>query len=167
MVNESIVQTFDGFMRNLINFKTELLGLRHNDRYSTETENLVKLIHKYMEKCHRIQHKSSAEPNSEKSVTDGVQFIDLIEEKERRYYEITSQYKVVKEERDSLLERIKVLESDNKEMEKQLLINNKHEEIQAVFSKLSALLLANKVDMNSSLKYSEREIINKLFKGKS
>lgn len=49
-LSESILQTFDGFMRSLINFKTDLLGLQHNDRYSNETENLVKLIQKYLEK---------------------------------------------------------------------------------------------------------------------
>lgn len=57
MYGESVFQTFEGLVRSLINFKTDLLGLKHNERYSSETENLVKLIQKYMDKCTKIQSK--------------------------------------------------------------------------------------------------------------
>jgi len=38
-----------------MNFKTDLLGLKHNDRYSSDTENLVKLIQKYIDKIIKIE----------------------------------------------------------------------------------------------------------------
>jgi len=83
----------------LINFKTDLLGLKHNDRYSTETENLVKLIQKYMEKWSKIQAKAKGNKDSNewrthrelssKEYFENDNFIDILEEKEHRYNELT------------------------------------------------------------------------------
>ncbi|CAI2362649.1 unnamed protein product [Moneuplotes crassus] len=174
-VSESVVQTFDGFVRTLINFKTDLLSLQHNDRYSSETENLVKLIQKYLEKCNRIQMKSSVSKNpsiskikahaenpSAMEYFENDNFVDLLEEKDKKCAEYASKYKKAKQDRENLLERIAILESDNKEMERQLTINKKHEEIETIFSKLSSLILSSNVDVTSALKHSEKEVINNL-----
>jgi len=44
-------------------------------------------------------------------------------------------------------------------------INNKHEEIENIFSKLSSLILANKANDQNCLKYKEKQLLNDLFQG--
>lgn len=53
----SVIQTSESLKRSLINFRSDLLGLQHNERYSAETDNLVKLIQKYVDKLMKIEHR--------------------------------------------------------------------------------------------------------------
>ena len=53
----SVVQTNESLKRSLINFRSDLLGLQHNERYSAETDSLVKLIQKYVDKLVKIEHR--------------------------------------------------------------------------------------------------------------
>lgn len=54
---DSVVQTSESLKRSLLNFRSDLLGLQHNERYSAETENLVKLIQKYVDKLAKIEQR--------------------------------------------------------------------------------------------------------------
>ena len=57
LLNDSVVQMNEWIKRSLMNFKTDLLGLKHNERYSADTENLVKLVQKYIDKIAKIEGK--------------------------------------------------------------------------------------------------------------
>ena len=67
---------------------------------------------------------------------------------------------------EKLLQRFVELEDSYKEMERKVKINDNYETIQNIFSKLSSLILSNKMDENLSLKHNERQLIQSLFGGK-
>lgn len=66
---DEVLQTSEAIKRSLANFKSDLLGLKHDERYSTETDNLVKLIQKYMERFYRIEYKYKLRNTIEKPET--------------------------------------------------------------------------------------------------
>lgn len=54
---DAVIQTSASFQLALSNFRSELLGLKHNERYSAETESLAKLIHKYSDRFWKVEQK--------------------------------------------------------------------------------------------------------------
>lgn len=89
----------------------------------------------------------------------------IMEEKENKILYISQKYKHLQKQSQKLIEKVAILESENKEMKRKLEINKKHEELESVFSKLSSLMLANKIKDSQSLHYKEREMLNNLFGG--
>mmetsp|Transcript_17907 Transcript_17907/g.15813 ORF Transcript_17907/g.15813 Transcript_17907/m.15813 type:complete len:159 (+) Transcript_17907:810-1286(+) len=91
-------------------------------------------------------------------------FIDVIGEKEKRYNLLSQKYKILEIQNNDVLIKFDSLKKEVDELKRKLKINTKYEEIENIFTKLSSLILANKMD-DSSLKFKERQLINNLFGG--
>lgn len=173
---DAIVQASESIKRSLLNFKTDLLGLRHDERYSLETENLVKLIHKYTDKLSKIDQRYKLRvclESGAKSPTTGLDdyyenenFSDIISEQNKKYRELSKKYTFLCKQNEELLQKYLELEEENHEQKRKLEINTKHVQLENVFTKLGALLLSSKVDDNLNLKFTERQMIKDLFGGK-
>ena len=73
-------------------------------------------------------------------------FIDIIEEKENKYTELLKKYKFMKSQHETLLHKYEKVKKEAEDLGRKVEINNKHEEIEKIFSKLSSLILANKTN---------------------
>lgn len=175
-LGDSVASASEGFKRSLINFKTDLLGLRHDNRYSKETEALVKLVNTYTDKLTKIENcfgliknskpnQETSRPASTNEFYDNKNFIDVISEKDRKYKELKRKQVFLIEQNEKLQNELSTLKKDNLNMSRKLEINNKHEEIEVIFTKLGSLMLANKIEDNLSLRPHERQLIQELFGG--
>jgi len=188
--NHSIIQASESLKRSLINFKSDLLGLKHGQRYSAETENLVQLIQKYTERIYKIETKfklnstdksgsrttrvgGNSDQLSAEQYFENENFEDIILEKNNKIKKLNKEclwyvhfiiFSLTDQNKD-LMTRIAELEDQNEIFQRKLQINDKHVEIEHVFSKLSSLLMANRMDENLDLKFNERRMIKDLFGG--
>lgn len=60
-----------------------------------------------------------------------------------------------------------LVEKENRELSRRLAINDNHEQLEDIFSKLSSLILASKADENLDLSYKEQSLIKNLFGSKT
>jgi hypothetical protein len=95
--------------------------------------------------------------------------------KDRKYKELMNKNTYLLEQNEKLENELKTLKTDSSEMSRKLEINNKHEEIETIFSKLGSLMLAtndtnsnvrNKMEDNLSLRQHEIQLIKELFGSK-
>lgn len=94
-------------------------------------------------------------------------FMKLLAQKDKKYKELHHKYTSLCERNDKLLQRFVELETEHKEMGRKLAINDNHEQLEVVFSKLSSMILSNRGDIGLHLKYKEREMIKDLFGSES
>lgn len=184
-LGDSVAIASEGFKRSLVNFKADLLGLSHDNRYSKETEALVRLVNTYTDKLTKIENwfgiiknskqvskpnQDSSRPASTNELYDNKNFIDVISEKDRKYKELKRKQIFLIEQNEKLQNELTTLKKDNFEMTRKLEINNKHEEIEVIFTKLGSLMLATSkncsmIEDNLSLRPYERQLIQDLFGG--
>jgi hypothetical protein len=177
----AIAKASEGFKRSLINFKTDLMSLNHDNRYSKENEALIKLVQKYTDKLVKIEQWfgkikhwkpivrakwETARQSTNNDFTENGNYIDIASSKDRKYKELEKKNKYLLEKNEKLQKELKTLKRDSIEMGRKLEINNKHEEIETIFSKLGSLMLANKMEDNLNLRQHERKLIKELFGSK-
>ena len=91
--------------------------------------------------------------------------MELLALKDKQYKSLDSQFKNLNEKHNILQNKFYLLEKDSEEMKRKLAINDNHEKLENIFSKLSSLILATKTDEDLNLEYKERYLIKELFGG--
>ena len=82
------------------------------------------------------------------------------------YKELEEKYKNLQEKYKEMESRYLLVEKENREFSRRLAINDNHEQLEDIFSKLSSLILASKSDENMDLSYKEQSLIKDLFGSK-
>lgn len=92
---------------------------------------------------------------------------DLITLKSFEITGIEQKYKSLQQKYKDLRSKYTAAEKENKELKRRLAINDNHEQLEDIFSKLSSLILTTKADNNLNLTYKEQSLIKELFGSKA
>ena len=115
----------------------------------------------------RKNNKADKDPNNSNinEYFENEHYMELLALKDKQYKSLDSQFKNLNEKHNILQNKFYLLEKDSEEMKRKLAINDNHEKLENIFSKLSSLILATKTDEDLNLEYKERYLIKELFGG--